>query len=407
MSVEAKGPAAASIIERAKNILMSPKTEWDRIDAEPASIKGIYIGYVCILAAIAPIANLIGSQLFPAGFMGIVYRPPIISSIVIAIVGYVGTLVGVYVTALIIDALAPSFGGTKDQLKAFKVAAYSWTAAWIAGIFSIVPMLAWLGIAGLYSLYLLYLGLPKLMKSPQDKSLGYTAVVIIVCIVVNAVIFGLIGAVSAMAIGGAARMGNYGAANNGTLTVNGGNGSSASINLGQLAAAGKAMEAQAKAAEAAANSGTTANGGTVKPIASDVLSGMLPGQINGFARGEVSSSSGSAMGMSGSNAEATYAKGDAHFTLTVTDLGSAGAISAMAGAFGVNSNRQSGAEYEKVNTVNGQMVMEKFNTQTKVGEYSITAGRFAVQASGSGAEMNDLKAAVSSISLGALQSKAS
>jgi hypothetical protein len=98
-------------------------------------------------------------------------------------------LVSVYVLALIVNALAPAFSGQKSTAQSLKVTAYSATAAWLAGIFSLIPMLAILSILGLYSLYLLYVGLPVLMKSPPDKALGYTAVVI-VCALVLFFIFG-------------------------------------------------------------------------------------------------------------------------------------------------------------------------------------------------------------------------
>ncbi len=171
------------LVARVKDIIMSPKTEWGVIDAESATIGGIYTSYVIILAAIGPIAGLIGQQVFGYSLMGVTYKPPMNWSIGMAVIGYVMTLVSCYVSALIIDALAPTFGGTKDMLKAFKVAAYSATAAWLAGIFAIIPMLAMLSIVGLYSLYLLYLGLPRLMRVSEDKAVGYTVVVIIVQIV--------------------------------------------------------------------------------------------------------------------------------------------------------------------------------------------------------------------------------
>lgn len=171
------------LFERVKDILISPKTEWGVIDAEPATIGGIYTSYVVILAAIGPVAGLIGQQVIGYSAFGVTYKPPMEWSIGMAVIGYVMGLVSVYVSSLIIDALAPSFGGTKDSVKAFKVAAYSATAAWLAGIFGILPMLAMLAILGLYSLYLLYLGLPRLMRVPQDKAVGYTVVVILVQIV--------------------------------------------------------------------------------------------------------------------------------------------------------------------------------------------------------------------------------
>ena len=189
--------APASLIDRVKNILVTPKTEWPRIDAEPASIAGIYTGYVLILAAIGPIAMLIGQQVFGYSALGVSWKPPIGYSVTWAVLTYVLSLVSIYVLALIIDALAPSFGGTKDQVKAFKVAAYSWTAAWLAGIFQIIPMLAILGIVGLYSLYLLFLGLPVLMKAPQDKAVGYTVVAVVAAIVLWIVVGFVVGALVA------------------------------------------------------------------------------------------------------------------------------------------------------------------------------------------------------------------
>ncbi len=188
------GAPAPSLVDRAKNIIMSPKTEWPRIDAEPATISGIYTSYVMILAAIGPIAMLIGQQLVGINVLGISYKPSIGYSVGSAVLTYLLSLVSVYVMALIIDALAPSFGGTKNQVKAFKVAAYASTAAWLAGIFQIIPMLAFLGLLGLYSLYLLYLGLPLLMKVPADKAVGYTVVVIVVYIVVYFVALMIVGA---------------------------------------------------------------------------------------------------------------------------------------------------------------------------------------------------------------------
>jgi hypothetical protein len=187
-----------SLVERVKNILLQPKAEWPRIDAEPSTIADIYKNYVIILAAIGPIAGLIGQQVFGYSAFGISYKPALGFSIATAVLSYIMSLVVIYVLALIIDALAPTFGGTKDQVKAFKVAAYSWTAAYVAGIFAIIPALAWLGLVGLYSLYLLYLGLPRLMRSPEDKALGYTALTILAAIVlwfvVGLIVAALVGA---------------------------------------------------------------------------------------------------------------------------------------------------------------------------------------------------------------------
>lgn len=201
-----------SLISRVQNILIRPKEEWGVIDAEPATIGGIYASYVMILAAIGPICTVIGQQVVGISMFGVTYKPPIVYSVGTAVVGYVMSLVVVYVAALIIDALAPTFNGTKDSVKAFKVAAYSSTAAWVAGIVNIIPMLGILVLlASLYGLYILYLGLPRLMRAPEDKAVAYTVVVVVVQIVLYFVVAMVVGALVAaffgsmlMAAGGAA-----------------------------------------------------------------------------------------------------------------------------------------------------------------------------------------------------------
>jgi hypothetical protein len=178
-----------NLVDRVKRILLSPRTEWEVIDAEPTTPAALYTGYIAPLAAIGPIAQLIGSAVFgiPLPLVG-TYKVPFGSALTGAIIAYVLTLVGTYVLALIIDALAPTFSGQRNQIQALKVAAYSSTAAWVAGIFALIPWLGFLGILGLYSLYLLYLGLPVLMKTPREKAVPYTAVVILAAIILFTVV---------------------------------------------------------------------------------------------------------------------------------------------------------------------------------------------------------------------------
>ena len=177
-----------ALVDRVKNILLTPRTEWEVIDAEPTTVADLYKGYIIPLAAIGPVASAIGALAFGYRGFGISYRPPVGTVLASAFVTYLLTLGGVYVLALIIDALASNFGGTRDQMQALKAAAYSSTASWVAGIFALIPALSVLGILGLYSLYLLYLGLPVLMKVPEDKALGYTGVVVIAAILLFLVI---------------------------------------------------------------------------------------------------------------------------------------------------------------------------------------------------------------------------
>ena len=197
------GPDAQGIIQRAKDILVKPREAWAVIDTEPATTQSIYVPYVLILAAIGPLAGLIGGQVFGYSFLNITYRPPIGGAIASAVLSYALTLASVYVVALVIDGLAPTFGGQKNPVQALKVSAYSATASWLAGIFSLIPALEILGIVGLYSLYLIYVGLPIVMKAPPEKALAYTAVVVLVAVALFIVIGIIVAGLTAPSLMGA------------------------------------------------------------------------------------------------------------------------------------------------------------------------------------------------------------
>src|SRR5690349_11015585 len=184
------------VVERAKNIVLTPRTEWAAIEMESASVQEIYTRYVIPLALIPAIASFIGASIVGITIPGLgTVRTGFFSGLVQGIVQFGLSLAMVYVLALIIDALAPTFGARKNPLAAFKVAAYSMTPAWLAGIFSLVPSLSFLGILGLYAIYLLYLGLPPLMRAPEDKAVGYTAVIAISAVVLSIVVAGIVGAI--------------------------------------------------------------------------------------------------------------------------------------------------------------------------------------------------------------------
>jgi hypothetical protein len=173
-----------NLVDRVKAILLSPKTEWPIIEGEQGDANYLFTNYVAILAAVPAVAALFGYTFAGMG-MG--------RALIFAIFLYVIYCVAWYVEALVIDGLAPTFGGVKNFPNALKVAAYSSTAAWLAGIFQLIPPLSILGILGLYSIYLLWLGLPLLMKSPQDRAIGYTAAVVVIMFVVMFIIMLIVG----------------------------------------------------------------------------------------------------------------------------------------------------------------------------------------------------------------------
>lgn len=185
------------LVSRIKNILITPKTEWPVIEAEQTDVKSLYVGYIMILAALPLIGSVVGTGLLgPAGIkFGLAF----------GIVGYVIALVMTYVAALVANALAPSFGGQSNFIQALKLIAFTYTASWVGGIFTIIPIAGALValLFGLYGLYILYLGVPVMMKVPQEKTIGY-AVVLIVILIVIGVITGIVAGLVAAIFGGAA-----------------------------------------------------------------------------------------------------------------------------------------------------------------------------------------------------------
>src|SRR5690348_9438420 len=176
-----------NLVERVKNICLTPGTEWAVIAGEPAPPADLLTTYAAPLAAIGAIAGFIGGSIIgrTLPFVG-TYRVGLFAGLVMAVYVFVMALVSVAIVAFIINALAPTFGGQKNGRQALKVAVYAYTPAWIAGVLQIFPLLGVLAIlAALYGIYLMYLGLPKLMQCPPEKAAGYTALVVVAAIVLS------------------------------------------------------------------------------------------------------------------------------------------------------------------------------------------------------------------------------
>lgn len=167
-----------NLIERAKNIIINPKKEWEIINSEEANIPGILTGYVFPLAGAAAAAAFLGNVLLGASFrIGGSINWGIYSAILVLGVAFLT----VFISAFIIDALAPSFGSEKNMGKSVQLVAYSLTPGWIGGLLAIVPALGIIGsLFGLYGFYLLYLGIPQLKKTPEDKQVIYFVVSLVV-----------------------------------------------------------------------------------------------------------------------------------------------------------------------------------------------------------------------------------
>ncbi|MCL2872508.1 MAG: YIP1 family protein [Betaproteobacteria bacterium] len=187
-----------NIVSRVKNILLTPVREWGVIDGESATVGSLYTQYALILAAIPVVIAVIAAVIFHSALgLGL--------GLLMAIVSYVIDLALLYVVALIINALAPSFGGQANFVQALKVTVYSSTAMWIAAILGLIPIVGGilaLVVGGIYTLVLYWLGLPKMMKVPEEKKAGFNIVVFVCIIVLKIIIVSIITMITLALVGG-------------------------------------------------------------------------------------------------------------------------------------------------------------------------------------------------------------
>ena len=367
-----------NLIERVRAVVLKPQQTWPIIESEPASVADLYKNYIALLALIPAVAGFIGMSL--VGVSGIVsFRVPFVTGLVNMVVSYALTLVMVYVMALIVDALAPKFGGVRSSINALKLVAYGLTAGFLGGIFSIVPALAGLGIvAALYTIYLIYTGLPVLMKCPPERAVSYTAVVI-VCGVLAGLLMGL---ATAFLTPGSRAGSTFGSARDAdsvdfSLKVPG---SDITINSRQMEQASRKIEEAGKKAEAAAAKGDTqaaaeattamlgavlgaATGqkgvGTGMAIAADTLKTFAPAVLGGMPRTSIQAEGQSAMGMTQNTVKASYGQGAKSIELEISDYGDLGRLAA--GAWSQKTlDRDSADDVEKIYRKGARAYNEKW-----------------------------------------------
>jgi hypothetical protein len=356
---------------------------------------------------------------------------------------FVSVLLGVFIVGLVINWLAPSFSGTKDQRQALKVAAYSLTPAMLCSVLALSPILATLLqlLAGLYGIYVLYLGLPVLMQAPKEKAFGYTASVV-VCTILVGIVFAILSTVAHI---GGARMGflggsaaeqaaeqaaarDQGAAAVGNVLGNalgtdtkGKAGLSAA--LSNLAKSGEQNQVQtSNAVEGAAPTAPsplaagggllTALGGAlggahrVDTVDFKTLEDVLPAALPGMKRTSAQGENQAAVGVKTSSAKADYADNNgAAVHIEIADISGVSGLMDLAGGLIQNTTSESDSGYEKDVVIGGRTVHEKYDARNKNGELSIVlAKRFSVDLSGSGVTMNSLEQSLGQIDLARLES---
>jgi hypothetical protein len=406
-----------SLVERAKNIILTPKTEWAVVAGETTPNSQLILGYVLPLAAVAALAGFIGMSLIgtTVPFMGTM-RFGVVAGLVGAIVAVVMAVVMVYVMGFIIDALAPSFGAQKGMSAAMRVAAYAYTPIWVLGVLKIIPVLGILVLLGvLYAFYLLYLGLQAVMRAPAEKAIGYTVVVILVGIVVGVIIGWLVGMITAFGTMGGMAAGYGPGRHSSTVTFD------KDSAMGKLDAFTKKMEEANKNMEAAQKSGDPAKqqeaalaalgtaisgGGGVEPVQLDQLKPLVPDTFAGLPRTEMRSDRSGVKGLMVAKVEATYSDPNsgkvAH--LEVTDSGGAAGFMGLAAWAGVQGEHEDNNRREVTRTDGDRIIHEEVSKTGGQNKYTVVVGkRFIVAASGTRVDIDALKSGVNAVDVGKLK----
>ncbi len=185
-----------NIIDRVKNILLTPKTEWEVINGETATPQSLLMSYVLPLAVVSAVGSLLKGLLF-AGVLGIKYF------VITAAIGFIAAVIAFFITVMIVDMLAPSFASEKDMGKSAQLVAYAGTPSYIGGLLSFIPVIGWLVMlaAWAYGIYLMYLGIGPLKKTPEDKKVVYMLVAYLIMIVITFVLIAILGAILFAAMG--------------------------------------------------------------------------------------------------------------------------------------------------------------------------------------------------------------
>lgn len=400
------------LINRVKNILLTPKTEWPVIGAEAHTVKDLYLKYFVIVAAISALGWFIDSVIMGTSMFGMTVRTPFGLGIVMAVLLYLLALGTVFVVGLLADVLAPNFGGERSQVQGIKLIGYAATAGWIGALGGIIPWIGWIisVAAAIYGIYLVYLGAPHTVKVPAERAAGYTAILVVIWFVISLMVGGAIGL---MAAGGGALSAMSGSTL-GTSEVEVDPDSA----LGKLEKFGQSMESASKELEQAQKSGDAdaqadaaakmfgslmGGGVQVEAVSTDALKALVPATLGGFARTSLAAEKTGAMGVEVSNVDARYADGERSIGLQISDSGGAAGLMGLASWANVTSEREDESGYEKTYKAGGNFVSEKWNKDGRYGEYSIiVADRFVVKLEGNNIEMDDLKSAIEEIDLDAL-----
>jgi len=184
----------SAIINRAKLVILSPKECWQTISKESHNPKDLLRSTVVPLMIAGIICSTIGMQVFGMnlGPLG-TWRPPLFQYLISQIVFGVVGVVGIFISAIVLQKLAGFFQGAATSDRAFSLIAHAMLPMLVGNLLAIYPLLGVLGIIfSIISLCALYFGAPMMTTVTSNKTLGFVAAFLVSMILVSIVMGGVV-----------------------------------------------------------------------------------------------------------------------------------------------------------------------------------------------------------------------
>src|SRR3546814_15820754 len=107
-------------VVRAKAIILTPRSEWQRIAGEDTSTREVTTGYFIPLLLIGTLCGAAGTLIYGGNVFGVgpyatEYHPSLISGVIGAFVAFVLTLISFFFLTIVADLLASTFGAQQDR----------------------------------------------------------------------------------------------------------------------------------------------------------------------------------------------------------------------------------------------------------------------------------------------------
>jgi hypothetical protein len=147
-------------------------------------------------------------------------------------------------------------------------------------------------------------------------------------------------------------------------------------------------------------------GTAVEPVDFRELKALLPDGIGAMKRTSAEGEKGGAFGIVVAHAEGRYQGDGGSVDLKITDPGNLSGFAALAAMWmNMELDKETDTGYEKTGTANGRRFHEKYDKNSKSGEYTVVVGnRFMVEINGHGVDMPTMKKAVDQVNLAKLES---